>query len=391
MAHMDRLHRYVDAHSSPTNPTMEQLLRDGSEVSRRSPTSLSLSPTLGREHDLDDDHIHGHTNNHKKSVLTKVKEKAKKLRHTLSGKKRHNEDGTTTPTWGVTLEDDDEQEEVEDAEYLGAPMYESELAPEGYKENARQHPRAVPVISEKHVLPSSMKQGSEFSDNETQLSPNNPAGALTMATKSTTSPTKTITETVTEKLAPAYATVSDATHAIASKIQDLAVSATSAVSNSQPNSSPTAPQVFAPSRNNLAPVPAASHSLSAPSAPQTMPGLAPAQAGKHVGSVDKQVWDKGVSVKEYLMNKFEPGEDERALSQVISEAMSPKKTAGDVGVVEKMKEAVSSLLRHEEPSSKSAHFTRSTTLPPPATHIPISTNVHEVVEEENHGRILQAN
>ena len=81
---------------------------------------MSLSPTLGREHDLDDEHIHGHNNNHKKSVLTKVKEKAKKLRHTLSSKKRHNEDGTTTPTWGVTLEDDDEYE-VEDAEYLGAP------------------------------------------------------------------------------------------------------------------------------------------------------------------------------------------------------------------------------------------------------------------------------
>ena len=36
-------------------------------------------------------------------------------------------------------------------------MYESELAPEGYKENARQNPRAVPVISEKHVLASSVK------------------------------------------------------------------------------------------------------------------------------------------------------------------------------------------------------------------------------------------
>lgn len=77
-----------------------------------------MSPTLGREHDFDEEHIHGH--NQKKSVLTKVKEKAKKLRHTLSSKKKHNEDGTGTPTWGVTLEDDDEFE-VEDAEYLGAP------------------------------------------------------------------------------------------------------------------------------------------------------------------------------------------------------------------------------------------------------------------------------
>ena len=29
------------------------------------------------------------------------------------------------------------------------------MAPEGYKETARQHPRAVPVISETHVLPGS--------------------------------------------------------------------------------------------------------------------------------------------------------------------------------------------------------------------------------------------
>lgn len=255
-------------------------------------------------------------------------------------------------------------------------VYESELAPEGYKENARQHPRAVPVISEKHVLPSSVKQGSVSSDKETQFSPNNTAGAQTMASKSTTtSPSKTITETVTEKLAPAYATVSDATHAIASKIQGLAISATSAVSNSQPNSAP-AQQMHAPSQHILEPAPA---SLSARNAPQSMPDSAAAQTGKHANSVDRQIWDKGVSVKEFLMNKFEPGEDERALSQVISEAMSPKNTAGDGGVMEKMKGAVTSLLRHEEPPSNSAtHFTRSTTMTP-TSHIPVSTNVHEGV------------
>ncbi|KAK1322067.1 Low-temperature-induced 65 kDa protein [Acorus calamus] len=38
-----------------------------------------------------------------------------------------------------------------------------------------------------------------------------------------------------------------------------------------------------------------------------------------------QLWDKGVSVKEYLMQKLEPGEEERALSQVISDTISPKK------------------------------------------------------------------
>lgn len=35
-------------------------------------------------------------------------------------------------------------------------MYESELAPDGYRETARQNQRAVPVISEKHVVPNSI-------------------------------------------------------------------------------------------------------------------------------------------------------------------------------------------------------------------------------------------
>ena len=33
----------------------------------------------------------------------------------------------------------------------------------------------------------------------------------------------------------------------------------------------------------------------------------------------KQMWDKGISVKEYLMHKLEPGEEDRALCQVITD------------------------------------------------------------------------
>lgn len=58
---------------------------------------------------------HAHT--HKKSVLAKVRDKAKKWRNTLS-KKKHGEDGNTTPSWGVSLDDDEEEE---DPEYFGAP------------------------------------------------------------------------------------------------------------------------------------------------------------------------------------------------------------------------------------------------------------------------------
>lgn len=86
----------------------------------KSPTSphVEASPALRREHDPEEDHIH----HQKKSVLTKVKERAKKLRRSLSGKKKHSEGGNTTPSWGVRLEDEEEEEEEdEDVEYLGAP------------------------------------------------------------------------------------------------------------------------------------------------------------------------------------------------------------------------------------------------------------------------------
>lgn len=75
------------------------------------------SPSFAKNHDPEEDHVH----HQKKSVLSKVKEKARKLKHSLSGKKRHNEDGNTTPSWGVSLEDYEDEEEEEDAEYLGAP------------------------------------------------------------------------------------------------------------------------------------------------------------------------------------------------------------------------------------------------------------------------------
>ncbi|KAL6967578.1 hypothetical protein U1Q18_033385 [Sarracenia purpurea var. burkii] len=101
----------------------------------------------------------------------------------------------------------------------------------------------------------------------------------------------------------------------------------------------------------------------------------------------QQTWDKGVSVKEYLMQKLEPGEDERALSQVITEAISPKKAPGDVGVVEKVKEAVTSLLRNEESSQSTPAIETANSSSP----IPVSTNPQRVTVEENHGRILQAN
>ena len=56
---------------------------------------------------------------YKKWVSTKLK-KAKNLRHTLIMKK-HNQDVSTTPSWVVRLDDEDEDEE--DLEFYGAPGY----------------------------------------------------------------------------------------------------------------------------------------------------------------------------------------------------------------------------------------------------------------------------
>lgn len=96
----------------------------GSESSRMSPTysptssSSPSSPYFDRlkHHDMEEDQAMMYQ---RKSVLAKVKEKARKLRYSLSKKRQEEEEANFTPSWGVSLED--EEEEVEDAEYLGAP------------------------------------------------------------------------------------------------------------------------------------------------------------------------------------------------------------------------------------------------------------------------------
>ncbi|KAK4851293.1 hypothetical protein QYF36_013902 [Acer negundo] len=320
---------------TPVSPSIEQFL--GGDSSKWS--SPHSSPTCRRDYDLEEDHSH----HPKKSVLTKVKEKAKKLRQSLS-KKKQSDEGNTTPSWCVTLEDEDGEE---DAEYLGAPMYESELAPEGYKEHARQHPRAIPVISEKHVFTSSASGGQE-NEKPGIAQEENEKPNVGQGDEKPPSPHKTLTETVTEKLAPAYATVSDATYAIASKIQSLTVSSPAAVSG-------TDKKLFV-------------------------------KTGQKNTSPTAQIWDKGVSVKEYVLHKFEPGEDEKALSQVIADVMSPRISPRDGTVVKKVKEAVTNLIWKEEPSQSSA--AQPAAISP---HIPISSNAYDVAEEETLERILQAN
>ncbi|KAF5804561.1 hypothetical protein HanRHA438_Chr05g0208071 [Helianthus annuus] len=78
--------------------------------------------------------------------------------------------------------------------------------------------------------------------------------------------------------------------------------------------------------------------------------------------------DKGVSMKEYLMHKFEPGEDERALSKVITQTISPRRY--------KMREDMNSFLKNEESCEVNStnadnnvnHNLKSKSLPTPSTN-----------------------
>ncbi|XP_022543950.2 uncharacterized protein LOC106351686 [Brassica napus] len=302
-------------------------------------TGEAGSPRKENEH-------HGEHSHHKKSLFSKMKDKAKKLQHSLSGKRRHDEEGgdaTMSPPFGkledhqvreaggyATLSPRDKskdhkerevEEEEEDPEYLGAPMYESKKAPEELKETARQHPRETPVITETNVLsvlPS--KHNAEQYTNQEVISPS-----------------KTVTETVTETLAPAYAKVSEATHAITKKIQDMAF----------PESTEAEPKTNDVSEINTA-------------------------GTNQPAGFNTKVWDKGVSVKEYISEKFEPGEDDKALSRVITKAISPRRA-----------------------SSEAASFGGATNMVAASNSAdnkaPLLTNTNEIVEEENHGKMLQPN
>ncbi|KNA02970.1 hypothetical protein SOVF_213530, partial [Spinacia oleracea] len=127
---------------------------------------------------------------------------------------------------------------------------------------------------------------------------------------------KTIPKATFEKLAPNYANVTEETYNITSNIQKLYISS-------------------------------------------------PRSTG------DKHMSDKGVSVKEYLKIKLEPGEDERALSQVITEVISPRRSPTEKGVVEKVKTAVTMLLHTDDPSVASTNSSG------PYSKIPASTNSQE--------------
>ncbi|RYR23079.1 hypothetical protein HN51_034092 [Arachis hypogaea] len=444
MAQLERPQRPgVETSKTPTIHTMEQLLRgEGSKVSPKgsklSPTgskmstntaTLSSSSTSStsnsspffnklRHHDSEEDH----SPNQKKSVLAKVKEKAKKLRHSLS-KKKH-DDGNQTPSPSSGLEDEGTHDE---AEYHGAPsnqdlnfqfsekvslnfdlmllckiiisVYESEKAHQPKSGLGMQEKCLTRSFSKRTTHPATVANAAAGAATSTNTID---AGSNRVAT----------TRTLAHEL-------NKGSHSMTSKFQGLTIykpdelhTSTSPKDGTQSSFFVSAPST--PPKTSSQTSPSAARIWSAPVTPKTLAPVSPqtpscssAPTTGRYASPGSQIWDKGVSVKEYLMNKLEPGEDEKALSQVISEAMSPKRTPGDAGVMEKVREAVTSLLRTEEPKQEDTTTTITTTdtniastsyqnpvsisAARSSSQIPVSTNALEVVQEENHERILQAN
>ncbi|CAN1329235.1 hypothetical protein LINPERPRIM_LOCUS34608 [Linum perenne] len=456
--------------TTPPSPSIEQLVRgfrsstghrigesNGGEAMRWNPPNSSSSPQQDTECE--------NTPQQKKSVLAKVKEKAKKWGRSLS-KKKHNDDGAnhagnTTPSWGVSLDDEDDDE----PENLGAPMYETEVASIGYRNAARARPRnqphhapalSAPLVLEKPASTATTTTSSSL-DSRRNKSPTSKMHIA--AGKQPQVSQMTLAETLKEKPAPPQP--HNAPKAIPSEAQNLSVSTSSAPSGTKPelqapgstsSSSSTSRQEVAiggtikPSAPSSAP--AAASSVTWKHSPEVKPNSAPKQSAPGPLNLEQaapapiatkpanpeataehpraysapapgegaaldtgrtnseQIWDKGVSVKEYILNKLEPSEDAKALSRVISQAMSPRKAPGDAGVVEKVKEVVSSLWQEDYSSSSSTSSSSSSLFAsqsasqstyhplsynaPPSPHIPISTNSTEV-EEETQGRILQAN
>ncbi|XP_042512914.1 apomucin-like isoform X2 [Macadamia integrifolia] len=499
--------------------TQRNMGSSGSGSGSGSGTPRNTITTMEQFLHYDDPHFReeDHSQHSRKSVITKMKEKTKRWRETLVKKKP---DDNVTPTWGVSLDEEDDYDQDVEPEYLGAPMYESELAPEDCREAARQHPRANPVISNKHFLATNFttqhheehvkdqkgKQIDLAADDKTitqtmadklspacaavtaTLAPNqadspilSPNASNTRTGNVTNMPTGTGTGTGTDTppsagntgignvvnmgtgvgvvagISPSAANAR--TGSIASMDTGISPRAASIRTDSVASMdtgtriSPRAANTRTGSVASMGPgtstgiSPSAAYTRSgsvacmdtgtgiSPRAANTRTGsvasmgtgtgtgISPRAANTRTGSIasmgmgigsgagagyHQQQWDKGVSVKEYVTHKLEPGEDEIALSQVITEAISPRKptaSGGDKheeGMVEKVKDAVSSLLwtsNDSSPSSSTSKATKTTTIKSkPAnnasTNVPVSTNAYSVQEEEeqiNKGRILQTN
>ncbi|CAL9069878.1 unnamed protein product [Musa banksii] len=315
--------------SYPVYPQREQLIPNKNLRSRKGESSPNghwlapTTPTLVNLYNDEDDFSH-HQQQAKKSIMVRVKEKAKKWRQMLVKKRHGGKENSVTPPWGVSLDEADE----EDPNYQGAPKYEPEMALDSYEDSASddQSTTHYPSPSENSTITQlsafdreiEMKQANDghrqpASDHggDVKVIPAPPETTVITPTNDKTmvkdkylpqppvsnggDNDKTLSETVTETLAPVYTMISKATQALSSKIQE---------------------------------------------------------SGPRYETTAKQVWDKGVSMKEYLMQKLEPREEDKALRDVITDAVTPRNVRhsfADVGIASNRKEPVSSLMAKEEP------------------------------------------
>ena len=241
-------------------------------------------------------------------------------------------------------------------------VYESELAPEEYKEYARQHPRANPVISEKHVLHHTVKLGVE-QDSKKSRGPVN--ARFTTTTQPVTTTSNMTSENIAEKLAPVYAGGSNAANAISSKI--LASGSTTAPATNMSSQTSLVPsssmqnssaslcekntcQKSASLRDHFMNQSEKGDGARNVSTMQKSSSLSASMSGnKNITSL------KSASVKDYSMNKSEPREDAKtdvSQPQMISKATSPTRTSSNAGVMDKVRGAVNSLFGNEEPSQQ---------------------------------------
>ncbi|KAK8950115.1 hypothetical protein KSP40_PGU017919 [Platanthera guangdongensis] len=259
----------------------------------------------GMSHHEDDDH------RGKRSVVARVKDKARKLKNSFRRKKHGGNEDNASPARGSSLsEEEEEEEEEEDPEYHGAPMYESATIPRllagtQSPETPHNSTTASPITTPKEPL--AVEQSGKKSPNASKNQHTEFLGEppeLPAAPEADPSDDRTLAQNVKEILTPAYNMITSATQVIGSKIHGNLESTDSASANWDESGA-------------------------------------------------KQSCDKDVSVKKYLMAKLQPGDDERALSQVITEAITPGPAGnGDgggagqavVSAVEKFKGAVSSLV-----------------------------------------------
>ncbi|CAA7389739.1 unnamed protein product [Spirodela intermedia] len=239
----------------------------------------------------------------KKSVLAKVKDKAKRWRRTLSKRKQGHNVGNDDRLYDTGLGEHDG--EGPDPEYHGAAMCESTSASVSYRETPAP-PEITADRTEKgtegpddsrHVKDRNLREDSDsappFVADKHMMQSTKIPGYPVGEDRGSNSPTKAATGV----LSPAYAMVTETHREMTSTIQ-----------------SPRA-------------------------------------------ATGDQARDKGISVKEYLLLKLEPQEEDKALSEVITEAMSPRKgvNGGELGM-EKLKDVVTSLF-----------FTERSTKPQPAS------------------------